>query len=171
MPSYSEATPAAVEGRLTDSMNCSVGPLTARPATSGLTAITGASAAAIASRMPGTEMIGPIEITGLEGPTTTVSAPASASRTSALGAARFSPSNLDPLDWRLGSLHDQELLQPAPAVRRPDARLDRLLAHRQHGGAHPERPRDLLLGGGYGPSLGHEVGSVEAGREVAVGEL
>ena len=98
-------------------MNFSVGPLTARPATSGLTAITGAPAAAIASRMPGTERIGPIEITGLEGPTTIASAAASASRTSGVGRARSRPSNLDSLDRRLRPVDDQELLQPAPAVR------------------------------------------------------
>src|SRR5204863_2451922 len=69
-PAYSEATPAAVDGRPIASMNFSVGPLTARPATYGLTAITGAAGAAIASRMPGTERMGPIEITGFEGPIT-----------------------------------------------------------------------------------------------------
>ncbi len=72
-------------------MNFSVGPLTALPATNGLTATTGAPDAAIASRIPGTERIGPIEITGFDGPTTIASAAASASRTSSVGAARSSP--------------------------------------------------------------------------------
>ena len=95
-PTKRDATPAAVAGRPTAAMNFSVGPLTALPATKGLTAITGASAAAIASRIPGTDRIGPIEITGLDGPTTIASAPASASRTSGVGAAWSSPCTSTP---------------------------------------------------------------------------
>ena len=55
---------------------------------------------------------------------------------------------LDLLDRRLAVVEDQELLQPAPAGRGAHPRADRLLAHRQHPGAHAERPRDLRLGGG-----------------------
>ena len=59
-------------------MKRSVGPLTTSPATKGLTATTGAAEAAIASRMPGTARIGPMLITGLEGPITIASASRSA---------------------------------------------------------------------------------------------
>ena len=81
-------------------MNLSVGPLTTSPATNGLTATTGASAPAIASRIPGTARIGPIEITGFEGPMTIASAAASAASASGVAVAASIPSQLDPLDLR-----------------------------------------------------------------------
>ena len=68
-------------------MKGSVGPFTVRPPTKGLTATTGAAAARSASRIPGTARIGPIEITGFEGPITIASAPAIASSTSGVGLA------------------------------------------------------------------------------------
>ena len=77
-------------------MKRSVGPLTTLPATKGLTATTGASEAAIASRMPGTARIGPMLITGLEGPITIASAARRASATSAVGRASAIPSSSTP---------------------------------------------------------------------------
>ena len=73
-------------------MNASVGPLSTCPPTSGETATTGAGQPRSASRIPGTARIGPIEITGLDGPTITARAPASAAsdlgrRRGRLGAA------------------------------------------------------------------------------------
>ena len=73
------------------SMNAAVGPLTTSPPTSGLTATTGARLAAIASRMPGTARIGPIEMIGFDGPITIVCAPAIASATSGVGLAAPAP--------------------------------------------------------------------------------
>ena len=73
------------------SQNASVGPLIARPPTNGLTATTGAGAARNASRIPGSERIGPIEITGLDGPITIASASAIAWSTASEGGARSSP--------------------------------------------------------------------------------
>ena len=151
-------------------MKASVGPLTARPPTSGLTATTGPGAAAIASRIPGTARIGPIEITGFEGPTITTSA-LGERREDLGGRARLGdPVELDPLDRRLRVVEDQELLQPPPARRGPHPRADRLLGHRQHRGVRAQRAGDLALGRGQRAALGDEVGAVEAGREVAVGE-
>ena len=56
---------------------------------------------AIASRIPAVARIGPIEITGFEGPTITASAAAIASSTSGVGVAASMPDELDPLDRRL----------------------------------------------------------------------
>ena len=64
-------------------MNAPVGPLSTSPPTSGETATTGAGEATSASRRPGTASIGPIEITGFDGPITIARADASASSTSA----------------------------------------------------------------------------------------
>ena len=100
-------------------MNFSVGPLTARPATSGLTAITGAPErgdrlphararrGSARSRSPGSR-----------GRPRSHRRCASASSTSGVGAALVEALNLDPLDRRLDAIDDQELLQPAPAARR-----------------------------------------------------
>jgi len=74
-------------------MNSSVGPLTTRPSTNGLTATTGAVAVMIASRIPGTARIGPMLITGLEGPMTIRSAAAIAAVTSPVGLAEEIPSS------------------------------------------------------------------------------
>src|SRR4051794_32654769 len=76
--------------------NDSVGPFTARPPTNGLTATTGPLAAASASRIPGTDRIGPIEMTGFDGPTTITSAPAIASRTAVGGRAASMPRSSTP---------------------------------------------------------------------------
>src|SRR5918995_387483 len=91
-PSYSDATPAAVTGRPTARMKMSVGPLTTRPATNGLTATTGAADAAIASRSAEIARIGPIEITGFDGPITIASAGPIAAITSGVGLASPIPS-------------------------------------------------------------------------------
>ena len=72
-------------------MNAAVGPLTTSPFTSGLTATTGASAWVRAFRMPSTARIGPIEMTGFEGPITIACAVVIAVRTSGVGRALRAP--------------------------------------------------------------------------------
>src|SRR5580693_4560563 len=72
-------------------MNASVGPLTTAPATSGLTATTGAGLSLIAVLMPGTARIGPIEMTGFDGPITIARAMASAVSISGVGLALSAP--------------------------------------------------------------------------------
>ena len=67
------------------SQNAAVGPLSTSPPTKGLTATTGAEVATSASCIPGSARIGPMEITGFEGPITTASAEAIASSTSGVG--------------------------------------------------------------------------------------
>ena len=73
------------------SQNASVGPFTDLPPTNGLTATTGAGAARSASRIPGSARIGPIEMTGFDGPITIASASAIAWSTASDGRARSSP--------------------------------------------------------------------------------
>ena len=73
------------------SQNASVGPFSERPPTNGLTTTTGAAAARSASRIPGSASIGPIEITGLDGPITIASAPAIACSTASDGGAWSTP--------------------------------------------------------------------------------
>ena len=74
-------------------MNCSVGPLSDRPPTSGLTATTGAFAAISDSLIPGTERIGPTLAIGFEGPITIASAASIARSTSGVIRALSTPRN------------------------------------------------------------------------------
>src|ERR1700712_1781377 len=106
-------------------MKASVGPLTARPPTNGLTATTGAWVACRASVMPGTARIGPIEMIGFEGPMRIASAG---------GRPPVDPAALAGLDRRRRAVHDHELLERPPARRRAHVGADRGVAHRQHVG-------------------------------------
>ena len=71
------------------------GPLTGAPPTIGLTPTTRRARRASASTMPGTARIGPTEVTGFDGHTTTRSASASASSTPGAGRAPAAPVVLD----------------------------------------------------------------------------
>ena len=62
--------------------------------------------------------IGPIEMTGFDGPITIARAPAIASSTAAVGCAVSMPSNATSVDRALGALADQELLEAGPAPAR-----------------------------------------------------
>ena len=73
-------------------MSRPAGPLTGAPPMIGLTPTTGADVDASASAMPVTARIGPTEVTGLDGHTTTRSAPRIASRTPGAGRAAGAPS-------------------------------------------------------------------------------
>ncbi len=150
--------PAPVCGRPSAARNASVGPLTARPPTSGLTAITGASAAAIASRIPGTARIGPIEITGFEGPMTIVRRGGDRREDLGRRGRGRDPVELDALDRRLAVVEDQELLQPAAPRGGQDAGADRLFAHGQHRRRDAERACDLCLRRGERAALGRGSG-------------
>ena len=77
--------------------------------------------------------------------------------TSGVGSGVGDAFDLDPLDRRLGVLGDQVLLKVAPALGGLDPRPDRLLAHRQHRGAHAQGPRDLRLGVRAAAALGDEL--------------
>ena len=74
-------------------MNVAVGPLSTSPRTSGETATTGAAVSRSASRRPGIASIGPIEMTGLDGPMITARASRSAASTSGDGTAAAAPPN------------------------------------------------------------------------------
>jgi len=116
------------------------------------------------------ETIGPIEITGFDGPITIASALRDRGKHLRCGLSLADALDGDLLDLSLSVLGDQVLLQSSPALRRSDSSADRLLAHRQHGGLDAEGSRDLRLSPGSGAALGHELAAIEAGREVAVGE-
>ena len=117
------------------------------------------------------ERIGPIEITGFEGPITIASAAAIASRTSGVGAALGDPLDLDRLDLGLGVLGDQELLQAAPALGGLDLGAHRLLAHRQHRAPSTPSARAICACAAVRrPPSAMNSRAVEAGGEVAVGE-
>ena len=89
----------AVGGWPSSRMILAVGPLTARPPTTGETATTGAAQAASAARRPGSASIGSMLRYGFEGQITTASSPGSASARSAsgLGRASAAPSNAMPV--------------------------------------------------------------------------
>jgi hypothetical protein len=63
---------------------------------------------------------------------------------------------------------DQILLQIPPALGRPHAGADPLLAHRQDLCPDAQRPRDLSLGCGPGAALGDELLPVQAGGQIAI---
>src|SRR5207302_396834 len=88
---YARATPAAVTGKPHARIRSPAGPLTGAPPTIGLIASTTAVVSWSASRMPGTERIGPIEVIGLDGQTMTTSAVRIASRTPGAGVAVPAP--------------------------------------------------------------------------------
>src|SRR5579871_5233628 len=77
-------------------MNASVGPLTISPTTIGLTATTGAGVVLIASAIDFSASIGPIEMTGFDGPITTARAAAIALSASGVGDAAALPVNSTP---------------------------------------------------------------------------
>ena len=154
-------------------MKTSVGPFTTSPGDVGADGDHGrASEAAIASRMPGIARIGPIEITGLEGPIRIASALAgSPARASGVGVASAMPSSSTPSTAGLAVLGDQVLLQAAPALRGPHAGPHRLLAHRQHRAPAPRGRARSGPGRRCGCRPRRRSAAVQAGREVAVGEL
>ena len=84
----------------------------------GLTPTTRSRRATSASRTPGTARIGPIEITGLLGHTSTVSAPAIASSTPGAGAASSAPVEVHAHDRGLAALAHEPLLHRELARRR-----------------------------------------------------
>ena len=97
--------------------------------------------------MPGTARIGPIEITGFDGPITIRSAFGERGEHLGRGARLGEAFDLDALDRRLALVEDQELLQAAPArracgpcVRTGSSHIGRTLA------AHAEAARDLAPG-------------------------
>ena len=129
-------------------------------------------AAAIASRTPGTARIGPMLITGLEGPMTIASASRRAASDLRGRAAASDPLELDPSHLGLAAVDDQVLLQAAPGRRRcgpasgPAASLIGRTLRRD-----PEAAGDLAPGRrSCVPPSARNWRPVEAGGEVAVGE-
>src|SRR5213593_2583907 len=90
-PAYAWATPSGETGRPRARISAPAGPLTGASPTIGLTPMTGALVASSASTSPGTARMGPIDVTGFDGQTTTTSAPASASTTPGAGLASPAP--------------------------------------------------------------------------------
>ena len=126
------------------SRTLSVGPFSTSPSTNGLTATTGARASFSASVIPGTARIGPIEMTGFDGPITIASAAAIASRTSRRRPCVLDPAQLD----RLSAPAARSLIMnswngcQSPLRLHPGA--DRLVAHRQHAVRRPRAPAPPL---------------------------
>ena len=128
--------PALVSGWPAHCMKAAVGPLSTAPPTNGLTATTGAGLSRIASRMPSSARIGPIETIGFDGPITIARAWASASSTSGVGAAARAVTKVHVEHRTFAAPLDHELLkrQPPRVGQHPSAH--RPVAHRQHPGAH-----------------------------------
>src|SRR6267142_2028323 len=85
---YARVTPRGETGSPRARRRAPAGPLTAAPPTMGLTPTTDARVAPRAPATPGTARIGPTEVTGLEGQTTTRSASWIAASTPGAGRAR-----------------------------------------------------------------------------------
>ena len=129
----------------------------------------GAAPARIASRS--SARIGPIEITGLEGPITIASA--RRERLEHLGrrARVLDAAQLDVLDRPGRALADHELLERVPGPARLHVGAHRLVAHRQHARLDAERPARLVDRLGQPGALGEPAGAAHAQREVAVAEV
>ena len=153
------------------SRHAAVGPFSTRPATSGLTATTGAGLATIASRTPGTARIGPIEMTGFDGPITIARARSIASSTSAVGRAARAWRNSTSSHRTGAAVADHELLQRPPAPGGEHRRPDRLVGHRQHGGRDPERGGEPRLGCRLALALTEHPSPLQADREITVTEV
>ena len=152
-------------------MKRSVGPLTARPATSGLTATTGARRGGDRLAHPGHGEDRADRDHRVRG----------ADHDRLGGGER-----LEHLGRRRGARRSPRARPPRSAAS-PRSRIRNSCSPRQPAGVRTrvrtgcshigstrardaERPRDLGLGGGQRAALGEEVGPVEAGGEVAVGE-
>ena len=153
-------------------MQAAVGPLSTAPPTIGLTATTGAGACASASVIPGIARIGPIEITGLDGPTMMARAVARAARTSRVGAAAPAPSkrmsSIGPVPRRA----DHELLQAGLPAAGAHAGPDRHIRHREDAGVlDAERQGQLRQGLGERRALGEAPRALQADGEIPVAEI
>ena len=107
------ATPSARAAARPSAMNGSVGPLSTAPPTSGRHGDDRAPGSRPAPRAcPGTARIGPIEITGFDGPITIARGASRSPRAPRrVGARRSIPSKLDVLDRALAAAEDHELLE------------------------------------------------------------
>src|SRR2546425_723231 len=90
-PRYAWATPSDETGSPRARISAPAGPLTGASPTMGLTPMTGARVACRAATRPGTARMGPIDVTGFDGQTTTTSASAIASTTPGAGVASLAP--------------------------------------------------------------------------------
>src|SRR5712691_2736488 len=88
---YAWTTPRGEMGRPRARISAPAGPLTGASPTIGLTPMTGARVSPSAATIPGTAKMGPMDVTGFDGQTTTRSAPAIASRTPGAGRASAAP--------------------------------------------------------------------------------
>src|SRR3954471_4127954 len=88
--------PSELSGCPAQAMNLSVGPFSTAPRTSGETATTGAGVLASASAIPDTARIGPIEMTGFDGPMMIAFAPFSAATAGAVARAAAAPRSSTP---------------------------------------------------------------------------
>ena len=153
-----------------DSQKTSVGPLTARPPTNGLTATTGAAAAVSACLIPGRARMGPIDATGFEGPMTMTSAPASAASTSGVGPRLVRTSELDGLDRARGALEDHELLEGELAATRLARGSEPARPPSGAPGRYAERVHDRGVGARRTFAPPQQLGAKQAERQVAVAE-
>ena len=124
-----------------------------------------------ASRIPARARIGPIEITGFDGPITTARALAIASSTSGVAAAAAAPAHLDALDRPARPLADHELLEAEPRAARRGRACAR--ARRSAAAPAPRTPSARQLGDRLGQprALGQPPRALQADREVAVAEV
>ena len=140
------------------------------PATKGLTASTGAAAELISSLIPGTARIGPIEMTGFDGPTTIASAPSIAAWISGVIDASPMPASSIPSiggparSWTRYSWNPRQPDGIRTRVRTGSSHIGRTVARtpsaRARSGADHGQPLS-----GVEPSA-----ALQAGRQVAVGE-
>ena len=123
-----------------------------------------------ASRIPGSASIGPIEMTGFDGPITIASASAIACSTASDGGARSRPRSSTA---SIGPSARSTIMNSWKGSVRPRAPTQvetGCVAHRQHARAHAHRVHDRLVRLGERCARAQALGSQQAHREVAVAE-
>ena len=153
-------------------MKRSVGPLSTAPRTSGETATTGASVARSASAIPPTARIGPIEITGFDGPIRTARARRDRVEHLRRRRRRAGAEHLDALDRPRAPLADHELLEAEPAPRARTCVRTGGVGRRQHARRARRAPARAPSSVSVSRAPSAEPSrALEADREVAVAEV
>ena len=168
---YRRATPTTVGSCPSSASSRSAGPFNAAPAMMGDTATTSRRRATSSSARPGTANKGPIETIGLDGHTTTTSAPATAASTPGAGTAILGSSNRTASTataWRRPTKYSwNETSGPSTSVSRVRTGSSDI------GTRRTGTPRAAVISDGdlgQGRALRQALGAVQVGGEVVVSQ-
>ena len=154
-------------------MILAVGPFSALPPTMGVTAITGAPLARIASRMPGTARIGSMLSQGFDGQMMTPARSGADSACIACGVIRAAGRAVvaNAADNRPALIAHEVLLKRKRACIRLHDRANRIVGHGQNARGDAELPDQMRRDAGQRLAGPEAMGAVDMGREIAVAEV